>query len=208
VASGDDRRSSFDDGDRERFDTHSSSLDGYEARSVQWGGLSALLEGLPPVVSARTRGLVLGSMPGALSLEQRRYYAQPRNRFWQVLEVILRQPVSSDYEERLAALDRRGIGLWDVLAECERVGSLDHRIRREVANDFETFLGEYPGIVVLAFNGRKAANSFDRLVRREQTRIDWTRFHMLALPSTSPANAAASLDVLSEEWKILSDHLL
>ncbi|HWT51970.1 MAG TPA: DNA-deoxyinosine glycosylase, partial [Caulobacter sp.] len=92
--------------------------------------------GFPPVVDAKTRVLILGSLPGEASLAARQYYGNPRNAFWRLMEGVIGAPlVPLDYEQRLAALVAHRVGLWDVIAEAERPGSLDAAIRDPAAND-------------------------------------------------------------------------
>ena len=89
--------------------------------------MEEVLTGLPPVVASDCRVLILGSMPGAASLQAARYYAHPRNRFWPLMAALAGVPAEATYGERLAALQRAGIGLWDVIGECRRAGSLTAR---------------------------------------------------------------------------------
>lgn len=163
----------------------------------------------PPRVTAATRVLVLGSMPGRRSLEEQRYYAHPRNRLWRVLGDLLGFDPGVEYEERVRAALEAGVGFWDVLKQCERPGSLDASIRRstEVPNDFATLFRERPRIRALALNGRKAAISFDRHVRPLLGPADFDDRDVLALPSTSPANAALSYERLREHWSVVSRFL-
>ena len=96
------------------------------------------LTGLAPVLAPDTRVLVLGSFPGAASLAAGKYYAHPRNQFWRLISAVIGEDLASlPYEERLPRLLARRFGLWDVLAGCERKGSLDSAIRNPAANDFE-----------------------------------------------------------------------
>jgi hypoxanthine-DNA glycosylase len=100
-------------------------------------------------------------MPGALSLEKGEYYAHPRNRFWKVVDRVLRVPSSSRYDQRIGAVAEAGVALWDVLRHCTRVGSLDRDIdpHSEVPNEIVPFLRSNPTIRRIVFNGRKAERS-------------------------------------------------
>ncbi len=89
-------------------------------------------EGLGPVVNDCSRILILGSLPGNVSLKERKYYANPRNHFWQILSCIYDESVGVEYETRLAFLRKHEIALWDVLKAAERRGSLDSGIRSPV----------------------------------------------------------------------------
>src|SRR5580700_3042179 len=90
----------------------------------------------PPVVDANTRVLVLGSLPGEASLAQSQYYAHKQNRFWSLIGDVTEEDLSRlDYLARLQALLRHRVGLWDVVAQAQREGSLDSRIRNHASND-------------------------------------------------------------------------
>ena len=116
-----------------------------------------MLTGLAPLVSSRTRLLVLGSFPGAASLAAQQYYAYPRNQFWTILQGIWPDyPIGAgvdSYEIRSDWLLARGLGLWDVYATCEREGSLDARIRRAQLNDFAGLADRCPSLEAIAHNG-------------------------------------------------------
>ncbi len=108
---------------------------------------SGRLVGLPPVVGAGTRVLVLGSFPGAASLAARQYYGHARNQFWPILAALWPQhplPDRGHYAARCDWLLARGLGLWDVYAACERQGSLDASIRNARVNDFAGQPGRLP----------------------------------------------------------------
>lgn len=153
-----------------------------------------------PVVGGSPGVLVLGSMPGRVSLEASKYYAYPRNSFWPIMGSIVGFDPSAPYEERLEALVTAGIALWDVLHSCVRPGSADSAIQAgtRTANDFRTFFRRYPDIRLVCFNGAEAEKSYrihvlPGLSGRE---IDQVR-----LPSTSPAYAALSLELKLAAWR-------
>src|ERR1700761_4925483 len=96
------------------------------------------LAGFAPIGDERTHTLILGSFPGVASLEATQYYAHPRNQFWRLVGAAIDEPLHElAYEDLLIRLTKHGIGLWDVLAACEREGSLDRAIRHASPNDFE-----------------------------------------------------------------------
>ncbi len=143
-------------------------------------------------------------MPGAASLRAREYYAHPRNAFWPLMQALFAVPASAPYAVRLAALGEARIALWDVLSECERVGSLDSAIAPGsiAVNDIAGLLASHPDFCVVALNGGTAARLFDRHVapslgdRRAAVRV-------LRLPSTSPAHAARTFVQKAEAWAAL-----
>ena len=144
---------------------------------------SPRLQGLAPVVTQFTHTLLLGSFPGAASLRSQRYYGHPRNQFWTLLGGAIGLPLGeAGYEQRLALLRAQGLGLWDVITEAEREGSLDSAIRAPRLSPLRSLVAELPALRCMAFNGGTAA----RLGLRELGGVA-ERYRILALPSSSPA---------------------
>ena len=157
---------------------------------------SPLLSGFPPVMRTDTQLLILGSFPGVASLAAGQYYAHPRNQFWQLLSAVLNDDLASlPYEMRLERLISHRIGLWDVIAACEREGSLDASIRNAQAADFSVLQQGYPALRRIAFNG-KTAGRFAPLFSE-------AGFETLVLPSSSPANAQLSFEQKLVQWRSL-----
>lgn len=155
------------------------------------------LRSFPPLVGPAPCVLILGSMPGVASLQANQYYAHPRNRFWPLMAALLNEPLPADYPARCALLRRHGIALWDVLAECERPGSLDSAIRKnsQRPNAIGDLLDNHPDIRTLITNGGHAARTLTRYVPDLPCTL---AIHNL--PSTSPANARWTCDQLAECW--------
>lgn len=155
------------------------------------------MRSFPPIASPDARILILGSMPGAASLEAGQYYAHPHNAFWRIMGALVGAGPEIPYEERVRILQSRGIAVWDVLASCIRRGSLDSDIRAEVPNDFASFFSAHPGITHIGLNGGKAAASF-----KTHARLHCPPHIAIAqLPSTSPAHAARSFTQKCELWR-------
>jgi hypoxanthine-DNA glycosylase len=154
-----------------------------------------------PVVGEGSRVLILGSMPGVKSLAEQRYYAHPRNAFWPIVSVLFAIDLDLDYDERIAALPTHGVALWDVLASCERRGSLDSAIvsERAQANPIAAFLASHPSIEAICFNGHSVQTLFERHVRPSAGALVHSLRH-LCLPSTSPANARLNLEQKLAQW--------
>ncbi|KRG71651.1 DNA-deoxyinosine glycosylase [Pseudoxanthomonas dokdonensis] len=169
---------------------------------------SPLLRGMGPQLPAQCRVLVLGSMPGAQSLAEQQYYAHPRNRFWPVMGALCGFDAGLPYRQRVTELHAAGVGLWDVIGQCERQGSLDTAIipASEVANPLPSLLASQPSLRLLAFNGNKAAQAFRRHLA-ERVVIDHPALQYLTLPSTSPANASFSQTRLLQAWQALAPYL-
>lgn len=137
---------------------------------------------LPPVVDEKSELLILGSMPGRISLDRQQYYGNERNHFWSILTTIFDEPIPEKYEERLAFLLHHKISLWDTIASCERQGSLDSAIKKEIPNDFAWLFEQYPQIRKVLFNGGKAEQVFKKYYKQS----GWPHIEFIRLPSTSP----------------------
>lgn len=141
-----------------------------------------LQHSFPPVVNGKTRLLVLGSLPGAVSLARQRYYAHPRNHFWLLIGAVIGRDLSFlEYEARLEALLDEGVGIWDTVGSARRRGSLDSAIRLEQANDLAALAATLPALRAVAFNGGKSAS-----IGRRQL-AGFPKLELVDLPSSSPA---------------------
>ncbi len=163
--------------------------------------------GLPAVADGNARVLVLGSMPGAASLQQARYYAHPRNRFWPLMQQLCGIEAEAAYAVRLKTLQDAGIGVWDVIGRCRRRGSLDASIvpGSEIANPLPAFLQDLPELRLVACNGTVAYRAFMRFIAPELPAT--FAVPVLALPSTSPANASFRLERLRDAWQPVAEAL-
>lgn len=161
-----------------------------------------MLQGFPPVAAPGARLLILGSMPGQASLVADQYYAHPRNAFWRIMGDLLGAGPELPYARRLEKLQLAGIALWDVIAACERRGSLDAAIvgGSVRANDFSAFFAVHRGIERIFFNGAAAEASFRRhAVPALAGRLP----PMIRLPSTSPAHAARVYADKLAAWSVI-----
>ena len=162
-------------------------------------------EGFSPIARADARVLILGSLPGARSIAEHRYYAHPQNAFWPIMRELF--GIDGDYESRCDQLRQNRVALWDVLQSSIRPGSMDADIRMTsaVANDFRAFLAVHGEIRLIAFNGKKAEQLFGRLVSVEDIADGIAR---AGLPSTSPAYAALPFSGKLAAWStVLSEEL-
>ncbi len=159
------------------------------------------LQSFLPLIDRNSHTLILGSMPGRISLSEVQYYAHPRNAFWHIMAALYGAERELPYNERLEILLKNGIALWDVIAGCQRTTSLDTDIEESsiVANNFSLLLQEHPNIRRIFFNGGKAEQSFSRyvvpLLNEAQLLVPRAR-----LTSTSPANARFSIDDKIAIW--------
>jgi len=154
-----------------------------------------------PIVDKGCNILILGTMPGVMSLKKQQYYGFDRNAFWRIIYALFGSEPDEDYELRKAFLLDHGIALWDVLKACEREGSSDSDIRNPEPNDFSGFFEMYPGIKYICFNGGPAASLYRRFVTRQG--IGGDDKEMYILPSTSPAYTLP-FDEKLERWRLLS----
>ena len=155
---------------------------------------------IPPLFDASSRILILGSFPSVKSREGLFFYHHPQNRFWKVLAGVLEEPVPGSIEEKKIFLLKHRIALWDVIASCTIEGSSDSTIKNVVPNDLSWILSA-ADISRIFCNG---GASFQYYKNYQEPR---TGRAAVRLPSTSPANAAWSLDRLIREWAAIRDSL-
>ena len=147
-----------------------------------------------PVFDKNSRVLVLGTLPSVKSRESGFYYGHPRNRFWRVIAAVLSRPVPESIGEKRELLLGGGIALWDVVRRCDITASADSSIRDAEPNDIGLILSSCRIKNIFA-NGQTAARLYDRLLRPSCGR------DIIALPSTSPANASWSEARLIDAWR-------
>ena len=160
------------------------------------------IHSFPPLSRADANVLILGSMPGRMSLQRKQYYAHPRNAFWPIVGELFGFDANLSYRQRRGALEQSRTAVWDVLKTCTRSTSLDSDIIESsiVTNDFNRFFSRHPDICLIVFNGAKAEQVFLRNVIPEldSPQRDIPR---VRLPSTSPAHAAMSFDQKLRSWR-------
>ena len=147
-----------------------------------------------PICDKSSRILILGSFPSVKSREQSFYYGHPRNRFWSVLSGIYGKKTPLSVDEKKVFLKEHGIALFDVIQSCEIVGSSDSSIKNARPNDIRSLI-EGTSIEKIITNGRLAHKLYEKHIAEN------VAIPEVCLPSTSPANAAFSLERLIEEWK-------
>lgn len=147
-----------------------------------------------PVYNESSKVLILGSFPSVKSREMQFYYGHPQNRFWRVIAALANEAVPGTVEDKKEILLEHGIAVWDVIESCEIIGSSDSSIRNVTVNDFSAILRAAPEIRFFA-NGTKAYELYRRYA------YPVTGREIVKLPSTSPANAAWSLEKLCDTWR-------
>ena len=148
----------------------------------------------PPLFDANSKILILGSFPSVKSREQMFFYGHPQNRFWKVLAAVYGEEVPDTVPQKKKLLLDHGIALWDVIASCDIEGSSDASIRNVVANDLSVILSK-TDIRKIIVNGKTAEKYYLKYTKDRIGR------DAVCLPSTSPANAAWSLERLIKAWE-------
>ncbi|MBR0161700.1 MAG: DNA-deoxyinosine glycosylase [Oscillospiraceae bacterium] len=157
-----------------------------------------LVHPFPPTWNGQSRILILGSFPSVKSREMAFFYGHPQNRFWHVVSAVFSDAFPKTVEERRAFLLRHRIAAWDVIASCSIVGSSDSSIRDAVANDIRPIL-DGAEIRQIYVNGKTAFRLYEKYL------LPLTGRDAVCLPSTSPANAAWSLERLIEAWSVIAE---
>lgn len=149
---------------------------------------------IPPLYDEKSKILILGSFPSVKSREGQFFYHHPQNRYWKVMAAVLRSPVPETIEEKRKMILSGNIAMWDVIACCDIVGSSDSSIKNVIPNDIGWLL-EKTCIKRIYTNGGMAHKYYQKYIKKQICQDD------IMLPSTSPANAAWSLERLIEAWK-------
>ncbi len=150
----------------------------------------------PPLFDADSEILILGSLPSVKSREQMFFYGHPQNRFWPLLARLLREPEPHTVEEKKQLVLKHHIALWDTIFSCDIIGSGDSSIRNVVPTDLKPVV-RGSKIERIFCNGQTSWKYYRRYQEKE------LGIEAAALPSTSPANAAWTMDRLAEAWEIL-----
>ena len=147
-----------------------------------------------PLYNENSGILILGSIPSPASRAVGFYYGHPRNRFWQMLADLYGMPLPESIEEKKALVLLHGLALWDVIEECDIIGASDSSVKNAVPTDIPSLLGKTQVRTILC-NGALSKKIYD------QYQLPRTGIPAQKMPSTSPANAAWSLERLKEEWR-------
>lgn len=151
-----------------------------------------------PLYDKNSKILILGSFPSVKSRQQKFYYGHPQNRFWKVISAVFCADTPQTIEEKREFLLSNSIALWDVIASCEINGSSDSSIKNVIANDISVIL-KSADIRKIFVNGKTAEKYYNKYIKNMVGR------EAESLPSTSPANAAWSVQSLCKAWKIVAD---
>ena len=155
-----------------------------------------IIHPINPVFDSESKVLILGSFPSVKSREAMFFYGHPQNRFWKVIASICNEQFPTTIEEKKALLLRNHIAVWDVIAKCDIEGSSDSSIKNVEANDLSVIL-DNAQIKSIYVNGKTAEKYYKKYIEKKINR------KAVCLPSTSPANAAWSLERLLDEWHVI-----
>ena len=162
--------------------------------------LEKIAHPIEPLYSKDSIILILGSFPSQKSREQMFFYGHPQNRFWRVLSAVFECDTPETVDQKRELILSHKIALWDVIASCEIEGSADSSIKNVVPNDFTEILNT-ADINQIFVNGKTAHKFYNKYIK------DTLGREAVCLPSTSPANAAWSVEKLVSAWKIILESM-
>ena len=157
-----------------------------------------MIHPISPVYDKNSKILILGSFPSVKSREQMFFYGHPKNRFWQVIAAVFGRSVPETVEDKRKMLYSLNIALWDVIHSCDIDGSSDSSIKNVVPNDLSLILNS-ADIKKIFLNGKTAEKYYNKYFKNSVNK------EVISLPSTSPANAAWSLEKLIEKWRVIKE---
>lgn len=155
-----------------------------------------IIHPIPPLYSKNSQTLILGSFPSVKSREAMFFYEHPQNRFWRLLALIFGEEPPKTTEQKKHLVLSHNLALWDSIHSCTITGSSDSSIKDVVPNDLSVILDNSRVDRIFA-NGAASYKMYQKYI------FPTTGTEAVKLPSTSPANAAYSLDRLYQEWKII-----
>lgn len=155
--------------------------------------MSVEIHNIPPLYDKNSKILILGSFPSVKSREAEFFYGHPQNRFWKVVSSLLGCDCPKTVAEKREMLLSHNIAVWDVIKSCEITGSSDSSIKNVVPNDLSEIF-KTADIKAVFTNGTASYNMYNKYIKSPEA---------IKLPSTSPANAAYSLDRLIGEWSVI-----
>ena len=157
-----------------------------------------IIHPIPPLYDANSRVLILGSFPSVKSREAMFFYGHPQNRFWKLMALLFDADVPSTVEEKKRLVLSHGIAMWDTIHSCTITGSSDSSIKDVVPNDLSMILNN-SRVKRIFCNGAASHRLYQKYI------YPINNIPAQKLPSTSPANAAWSLDRLAEAWRIICE---
>ena len=155
-----------------------------------------ILHPFPPLFDSESRTLILGSFPSVKSREAMFFYGHPQNRFWRLTALLCHEDTPQTIEEKSSLILRHHLALWDSIRSCTITGSSDSSVRDVVPNDLRVIFDNSKTERVFC-NGALSHKMYMKYIYPQ------TGIAAVKLPSTSPANAAYSLERLAESWQVI-----
>lgn len=155
---------------------------------------------LAPVADSESEILILGTLPGKVSLQTQQYYANRGNQLWAIISRLFNERMPLTYTDKLQLLKKHHIALWDVLKSADRDSSLDTDIKNPIANDISGFISKHPKLRIIGLNGNKAHSFFRTFVDAEKIP---GHISVIPLTSTSSTNTRFTLAEKTELWRAL-----
>lgn len=152
---------------------------------------------LKPFINNKSKVLILGSFPGVKTRKIGFYYGHKQNRFYKVISHIYNEVLPISINDKISLLDKHNIALYDVIYECDIIGSSDSSIKNVVPIKIKEILDTFPNIQTIVFNGGLASKLFYKYLLKDVP----SNIKIHRCPSTSPANAKMSVDNLISEYK-------
>jgi hypoxanthine-DNA glycosylase len=109
------------------------------------------------------------------------------------MERVTGESITDDIDDKKRVMLAHGIALYDVIESCDIIGSSDSSIKNVEPADIKEII-KSSDIGAVFTNGGLAKKLYDRY------ELPVTAITATGLPSTSPANAAYSLERLMEYW--------
>ena len=159
---------------------------------------ASIIHPIPPLYDESSRVLILGSFPSVKSREAMFFYGHPQNRFWKLMALLFEADIPNTVEEKKRLVLSHGIAMWDTIHSCTITGSSDSSIKDVVPNDLSVILNN-SRVKRIFCNGAASHRLYQKYI------YPINNIPAQKLPSTSPANAAWSLERLAEEWKIICE---
>ena len=159
---------------------------------------SRIIHPIPPLFDENSGKLILGSFPSVKSREAMFFYGHPQNRFWKLLPLIFDEKIPVTIEEKSALILRHNLALWDSIHSCVITGSSDSSVKDVVPNDLSVIINN-SRVTQIFCNGALSHRMYMKYIYPQ------TKIEAVKLPSTSPANAAFSMERLYEQWKIIAE---
>lgn len=153
---------------------------------------------IPPLYNENSEKLILGSFPSIKSREAMFFYGHPQNRFWKLIAKIFDEETPNTIEEKTKLILTHNLSLWDSIHSCVITGSSDSSVKDVVANNLSVILNN-SRVGQIYCNGALSHKMYMKYIYPQ------TKIKAVKLPSTSPANAAFSIDRLYEQWKIIAE---